>query len=154
MAGLWCAALPARAADELNLERLAPCRDSWLEWKADQARAARMGQSLLANYTQKQGEAYFVPKSAKTLLGMPVTRLYPDSIGMAVGFSVVVSGSFDATRKNLELAQGKALKQRESGEGVKSCQLELEPKKTIVLLSGDKAGSQSTLVGCAYYYEK
>jgi hypothetical protein len=88
------------------------------------------------------------------MFGQPVAQLYPASIGMAVGFSVVVNGGFDATRKNLEKALGKALKQCETSDGMKTCQLELAPKKTILLMSGDKAGSNSTLVGCAYYYEK
>lgn len=146
---------PAHAAGELDLERLATCQDSWLDWKSDQVRVARMGESLHANYVQKEDDngRYFAPKAPTTLLGFPLTRLYPDSIGMAVGFSAVVTGSFDATRRGVEKIAGKPLKDCESGEGMKTCQLELAPKKTILILGTGK-DDKTTLVGCAYYYEK
>jgi len=155
LALLGLALSPAHAAGELDIERLATCQDSWLDWKNDPARGAKMGESLRANYVQKESDngRYFAPKTPKTLLGFPLTQLYPDSIGMAVGFSAVVSGSFDATRRSVEKIAGKPLKDCESGEGMKTCQLELAPKKTILILGTGK-GDKTTLVGCAYYYEK
>lgn len=151
-----CALLPAaaRAADEFNIENLALCKESWQDWKDDQARMKKMGESLDADYARGGSGGAYKPKGPKTLFGMPVTELYPASIGIAVGIAVVVAGDFNTTRKNVEKALGKSFKKCDSGEGMKTCELELAPKRTVLLFSSEKADAKSTLVGCAYYYEK
>ncbi|HEX4328694.1 MAG TPA: hypothetical protein VH105_17895 [Burkholderiales bacterium] len=148
--------LTAHAADTLDLDRLATCQESWQAWKTDQARMSSMGQSLNADYARKDADdgPYFAPKGAKTLLGMPVVQLYPASVGMGVGFSVVVGSGFEAGRASVEKAVGKPLKQCESSDGMKSCELELGPQKTVVIMAADKGGTRKTLVGCMYYYAK
>jgi hypothetical protein len=149
------AAAPANAANEPSLERLATCQDSWFDWKDDQARATKFAENLRANYAQKSNEAYLVPKSAKKLFGMPVEAVYPESVGMAVGFSVVVTSGFDATKKTIEKALGKPLQCDPHTDEMRTCQFEKGPKKTVVLMAGsDKADTKSTLVGCYYFYEK
>lgn len=153
-ASMFVAIAPAHAATEPNIERLAVCQESWLDWKDDQARAAKFAESLRANYTQKQDEDYLVPKTAKTLFGMPVAGVYPDTIGMAVGFSVVVKAGFEATKKTIEKTLGKSLHCEDHSDEMQGCQLELGPKKTVLLMAGDKPGTKSTLIGCFYYYEK
>jgi len=153
-AALLLAALPARAADEPNLERLATCQDSWLDWKDNPALRNKFAEGIRAGYNPKEGTAFFKPKSPKTVLGLPVTEVAPDSIGMAVGFSVVVSADFDTVKRGIETQVGKTLKNCDSAEGMKTCELELAPKKTIMLLAEGKGTAKSTLMGCAYYYEK
>jgi hypothetical protein len=153
-ANLALGARAACAADELDLERLALCQDSWLDWKSDPARRAGMVDSLRAGYVQMRGDTFFVPKTPKTVLGLAVNQVFPQSIAMAVGFSVVVNARFEVAKSSLENKLGKPLQQCETSDGMKACELELAPQKSIVLMAEDRANSKSTLVGCAYYYEK
>lgn len=146
---------PAQAANDVSIERLAICQDSWFDWKDDQARGAKFAENLRANYMQKQNVDYLVPKAATKLFGMSVTGVYPDSVGMAVGFSVLVNNGFAATRKTIEKAIGRPLKCDEKSDEMLTCQFERGPKKTVVLMAGvDKPDAKSTLVGCYYFYEK
>lgn len=141
-------------AAEPNLDTLATCRDSWLDWKDDPARGAKFADDLRANYLEQRGEGdFFVPKTPKKLLGLPVARVYPESTGMAVGFSVLVNSSFEATRKAVEKALGKPLKCDEKSEEGFGCELALGPKKTVFVMAEDKS-SKSALTGCFYFYEK
>lgn len=134
-----------------SLDALATCRDSWLEWKDDPARSAKFAQDFRADYTD--GGGFLLPKTPKSLLGMSVSRVYPESAGMAVGFSVLVNSGFEAARKTVEKALGKPLKCDDKGDEVFGCELSLGPKKTAFVMTEDKS-SKSTLVGCFYFYEK
>ena len=141
-------------AAEPSLDALATCRDSWLDWKDDKARVAKFGEDLHANYTyQEDRGGFFVPKAPKSLLGLPVARVYPESAGMAVGFSVLVNSGFEATRKVVEKSVGKRLKCDDKSDEMFGCELELGPKKTVFVMAEDKS-SKSALVGCYYFYEK
>lgn len=149
-------AAKSRAAAEPSLESLATCRDSWLDWKDDPARGAKFAEGLRASYTYREDSGgSLVPKAPKTLLGLPVARVYPESTGMAVGFSVVVNSRFDAAKKAVEKALGKPLKcdPGHPGDEIFGCELELGPKRTVMVATEDKAG-KSTLIGCYYFYEK
>ena len=141
-------------ASEPNLDTLTTSRDSWLDWKDDPARGATFTEDLHANYTYQQDRGGFlVPKTPRSLLGLPVARVYPESAGMAVGFSVLVNSGFEAARKAVEKTLGKPLKCDEKSEEGFGCELALGPKKTVFVMAEDKS-SKSALIGCYYFYEK
>ncbi len=148
---LAVAIAPAHAG-EPNLESMATCQDSWLEWKENPARGDKFIETLHANYTAKDS-GYLVPKTKTLLFGLPVTRVYPESVGMGVGFSVMVAGNFDASKKAVEKAIGKSLTCEADSEEVRSCEAELGPKKNVTVAS-DPGDNKTTLIGCFYFYEK
>ncbi len=147
-------AVCAQAADEIGIQRMATCQDSWLEWKSEPARLNKLAENIRSNYTEEKGTPYLVPKSTKTVFGLPLVQLYPDSVGMGVGFSVMVGAGFEETKKILEKEVGKSFTHCEKGEGMLSCELEIGEKKTIFLLSDENDKGKKTLFGCYYYYEK
>ena len=150
------AAAPARGADNLTIERLALCRDSWLDWKSGNTpQLPKFATSFQADFVRKEGEAYFVPKTSQTVAGLPVAQVFPQSIGMAVGFSVVVDANFDKTKASLEKKIGKSIRKCEPpSDNMRTCELEIGDKKTIALMAEDNAKSTTTLFGCYYFYEK
>jgi hypothetical protein len=149
----WSLAVtPARAADEPTIERMATCKESWLDWKDDPSRSEKFATTLHANYTQKDG-GYLVPKSPTMLMGLPIVRVYPESIGMGVGFSVAVTGKFDVVKKAVEKAAGKSLVCEADSDGMHACQAELASKRTVMVAS-DTGDSAFVLIGCFYFYEK
>src|ERR1700759_4514993 len=85
--------LPARAYSEPTLESLATCKDSWLDWKENPAADQKFAENLHTNFSAGK-EGAILPKTPQTLLGLPITRVYPESLGMGVGFSVGVTGGF------------------------------------------------------------
>lgn len=148
------AAAGVHAAGEPSLEGLATCRDSWLDWKDDPARGAKFAEGLRAGYTYKEdGGGFLVPKTPRSVFGLPVARVYPESAGMAVGFSALVNGGFEAARKAVEKTLGKPLKCDDKSDEGFACELALGPKKTVFVMAEDKS-SKSALIGCYYFYEK
>lgn len=145
--------VPARAVDSL-FERLATCQDSWRDWKENPAQMKVLGDTFTASFTRKPDGAAWAAKPGVTVLGLPVTEGYPQSVGMGVGFSLTVDATFDTTRSHVEKAIGKALQKCEASDGMKSCELELAPQRTVMLMAEDSAKSKTTLVGCYYLYEK
>ena len=104
------AVTPACAADNLSIERLATCQDSWLDWKeSDPVQLKKFAASFQSDFLRKEKDPFFVPKSNQTVVGLPVAQVFPESIGMAVGFSVVVNADFDRTRTSLAKKTGKSL---------------------------------------------
>jgi hypothetical protein len=153
---LLIAAAPGQAADNLGIERLATCQDSWIDWKSgDPGQLQKFIDRFKADFvSQKDTDAFFVPKSSQTVVGLPVAQVFPESIGMAVGFSVVVNANFDKTKTTLETKTGKRFKCAAPSDNMRSCALELAEKKTILLMAEDNAKSTTTLFGCYYFYEK
>jgi hypothetical protein len=80
--------------------------------------------------------------------------VFPESVGMAVGFSVVVNANFDQTRKAVEIRIGKKLTACENGDNMRMCGLEIAEKKTVTLMTSGDPKSTSALFGCYYFYEK
>ena len=151
------AVAPARATDNPSIERLATCQDSWVEWKSsDPARLKKFADSFLSDFShRKDTDAFFVPKSSQTVVGLPVAQVFPESIGMAVGFSVMVNANFDKTRTSLEKTIGKSLQKCDPpSDNMRTCGLEIGEKKTILLMAEDNPKSTTTLFGCYYFYEK
>jgi hypothetical protein len=153
--GLQIAAAPVWAADDLGVERMATCQDSWLDWqKNDEARLKSIGGHLRADFSKRDNDPFLVPKTAKTVVGLSLLEVFPQSVGMGVGFSVLVGARFDDTRRAVEKKLGKTLGQCETSDNMRTCGLEIGPKRTVVLMAEDNAKSTTTLLGCYYYYEK
>ena len=149
-------AAAARAADNLGIERLAICQDSWLDWQwRNPAQLAKFIEDFRSAFLQKKDtDAFLVPKLSQTVVGLPVAQVFPESVGMAVGFSVVVNANFDKTKATLERKIGKALKCERPSDNMRTCSLELAEKKTIVLMAEDNPKSMTALFGCYYLYAK
>ena len=142
------------AADTFSLERMATCKDSWLEWGDDEARVGSFRAGFTAQFTQKEGDDFFVPIKPVTLMGLKVVRVYSSTIGMARGFSVTVDAPFEAAKKSVEQSVGQPLKHCETSDGMRTCDLSLAEKKTVMLMADATGREKSTLVGCFYFYEK
>ena len=151
---LMLAALPAKALEDTGIERLAICQDSWVAWKNEPAKLEALSQGIRASYERQQGQPFLVPKAPRTVLGLPVAQLFPDSVGMGVGFSVLVDANFDKTKKALEQKTGKVLNQCETSDGMLSCELKLGEQKTLLILAQRGGKGKTTLFGCYYFYEK
>ena len=146
---------PVRAADDAVIARLATCQDSWLDWNtADPVAMKDFVDHFRADFSHSGNDPFWTPKSAKSILGLRLLQAFPESVGMGVGFSVTVDATFDETQASLEKTLGKPLSKCETSDGMRSCELEIAEKRTIMLLSGDEPKATETLVGCYYYYEK
>lgn len=150
-------AVPAASADAPALTRMALCRDSWVEWtKAEPAKFDSFRDQFMKTFSPHGNDPYWLPKpNAKpSVLGLNVSQAFPQSVGMGVGFSLTVDASFDDARKAMEKALGKPLVHCETGDGMRDCELEIAPQRTVMLMAEDKPKSRSTLIGCYYFYEK
>ncbi len=158
-AGLWFAlvvgVIPAWGADDPRVENLALCRDSWLDWKTtDQAKLNSVGAYLRSALTHNDNDAFGAPKSPMAIAGLKVTQVVPESVGMGVGFSVLVDARFDVARRAVEQRLGKRLRHCETGDGMRTCGLAIAAQRTVTLMSGEPPNDKTTLVGCYYLYEK
>ena len=137
--------------EDVYLGRLATCQESWFDWKDDDRRMDQFADRFNAKYTSIEDDAAFVPKVPGKVLGFALVKVYPQSIGMGVGFSVQLEGLFAQIRSAVEDRLGKPLECSDS-DGMTSCGLELAEKKTVMLTAfGDGAVN---LLGCYYFYEK
>ena len=72
----------------------------------------------------------------------------------------IVAGSlsdanFDKTKATLERKLGKAFSKCEPpSDNMRTCDLAIGDKKTILLMAEDNAKSTTTLFSCHYFYEK
>jgi hypothetical protein len=153
----FCLCLPIApvrgAADEL-LDQLATCRVSWLDFKNDPEQAKKFADAIQSGFVQKPRSPAWTPKKSVTVVGLPVVEIFPESVGMGVGFSVTVEANFDKARAHLEKAAGKTLKDCESDEGMRSCGLEIGDKRTLMLMAGENGKSKTSLLGCYYFYAR
>jgi hypothetical protein len=148
-------AVLARAADNTGIERLATCQDSWFEWKSgDPARLQSFVNRFKADFTPTGHEGAFTPKSSQTIAGLPVEQVYPESVGMGVGFSVIVNATFDTAKATLEKRLGKLMKCEAPSDNMRACELEIGEKKTVALMAEDNPKAAKMLIGCYYFYEK
>jgi hypothetical protein len=147
--------IPARGADDPRVENLALCRDSWLDWKkTDPAKSDSFVAFVGSAFTHNGNDAFATPRSAMAITGLKVMQVFPQSLGMGLGFSVVVDARFDVARQALEQKLGKPLRECETGDGMRTCQLPIAEQRTVMLMSGDPPNDKTTLVGCYYFYEK
>ena len=146
---------PALAADDDALARMALCKDSWVDWqKSDPAKLKTFANAFHAQFSPHDNDPYFLPKAKVSVMGMNVAQAFPGSVGMGVGFSLTVDATFDDTRKAVERTLAKPLQKCESGEDMRTCELEIASQRTVMLLAEDKPGARRTLIGCYYFYEK
>ena len=146
---------PAWAAGGMDIARMAACKDSWLDWsKNDPAQLKMFGDDFRANFSHKDDDAFFVPKAEESIAGLRVLQVFPQSVGMGVGFSAVVAAPFEKTRATMEKTLGKPLRKCDSSDGMKTCELEIAEQRTFMQMSEDSPKSTTTLVGCYYFYEK
>jgi hypothetical protein len=150
---LFSATSSALAASEPTLESLATCQDSWLDWKDNPAPGKKFTEMLRTGYTADSEDGHLVPKAKTTLLGLPVKSVYPDSVGMGVGFSVGVSADFASAKKAVEKAIGKPLKCEADSAEIRACEAELGPKRNVTVAS-EPGNDKYVLIGCFYFYEK
>jgi hypothetical protein len=152
---MLAAILPAHAADDTALTRMALCQDSWVEWsKGEPQKFAGFRAHVIGAFSPHANDPYWLPKANVSVLGMPVVRAFPDSVGMGVGFSLTVDAPFDKARATLEKALGKPLQHCESSDGMKSCELEIALQRSVTAAADDGPKSRQTLIGCYYFYEK
>jgi hypothetical protein len=146
---------PALAADDDALARMALCKDSWVDWsKYDPPKMKAFADGFRAQFSPHGNDPFALPTGNVSVLGLRITQGFPDSVGMGVGFSLTVDATFDDARKAVEKALGKPLTKCETGDGMRTCGLEIAPQRTITLMAEDKPGARNTLVGCYYFYEK
>jgi len=149
------AAMPAWGADDPRIKDLTLCRESWLDWKnTDPAALESFGDFLGSAFTHDDNEAFLLPRSAMTIDGLKVLEVFPSSLGMGLGFSVLVDASFDVARQALESDLGKPLVGCEVSEGMRTCELPIAEQRTVILAASDPPNDKATLVGCYYFYEK
>jgi hypothetical protein len=150
---LLFAIAPASADDDVTLARLATCQDSWLDWqKSDPAQLKKLGEHLHVEFAEHGNDAFVVPNASISIAGLRVLQLFPGSVGMGVGLSVLVDAPFDKVRQTIERKAGKPFAKCEASDGMRSCGLEIAEKRTLIVMAEDDA--TTTLVGCYYYYEK
>ena len=147
--------VPVRAADDAGLARMALCQDSWLDWqKSDPAKLKAFANRFRAGFVPHGNDPYLLPKENISVVGLHVAQAFPDSIGMAVGFSLTVDAPFDQTRAAVEKSLGKSLQKCETGDDMRTCAREIGPQRTVTLMAEDSPKAKQTLVGCYYFYEK
>jgi hypothetical protein len=146
----------AADAAELNpvLTRLATCEDSWLDWRRDEASMRRFGEQLMAQFKLDEKRRVWVPKGTVTWLGHEVSEITPESVGMGLGFAVLLKTTHQVARPAYERAMGRTLERCENGDGMHSCELKLAEKKTAVMMSPTRKPELGTMLGCYYYYQQ
>jgi hypothetical protein len=145
----------ALAADDDGLQRMALCKDSWVEWsKNDPAKMKAFVERFRTQFAPHENDPYLLPNADISVMGLHVKKAFPESVGMGVGFSMTVDATFDDTRKAAEKALGQPLKKCESGDNMRMCGLEIAPQRTITLMNEDRPSAKDTLIGCYYFYEK
>jgi len=150
---LCAAAAPAGAAGDALVQRMTLCQDSWLDWKNDEARVNRFVTEVESRFSHTGRGPSLTPKMPTQAFGLPVAQLFPQNVGMALGFSVIVNADFTQARRSLEGQLGRPMK-CESSDGERACELKVGEKKTVVLMSEDNGKAKQTLLGCFYYYER
>lgn len=141
------------AAGGPSIQRLALCQDSWLDWKDDSARMAEFVRFIDTQLEAGAGDGAFTPKAPLTALEQSVTQVYPQSVGMGVGFSLVVDAGPAQVRPAIEQQLGKPMTCSTS-EGVRACEVKLGPKKTAMLMTGLNGQARTSLLGCFYFYQQ
>lgn len=152
-AAVSSAAYGLPAAEAGYLGQLATCQESWFDWKDDERRMGQYVDRLNANFVSSEEEPAFFPKTPGKVLGFPLVKVYPQSVGMAVGFSLQLGGQLGDIQTEVEKKLGKGLECLPS-DGMTSCAVELGDKKTVLLTGYGEGAEAVNLLGCYYFYEK
>lgn len=146
-------AMPAVAADDASLARMTLCKDSWLDWKNDPAKLKPFADRFRNDFAQHGNDPYLVPKKDVSVAGFRVLEAFPDSVGMGVGFSLLVAAPYAKVRPAMEHAFGKPLQHCDHSEGMNTCELDIAEKRTFMVMAEDDM-KDKTLIGCYYYYAR
>lgn len=142
-----------RAAADTQLQRLALCQDRWTDLKDDAVRMSWFGNYIETRFNRGASDDVFSPKSPTRVLGWSVTHIYPQSVGMGVGFSLTVKVDHARARAAIANQVGQPMNCTAS-EGVRSCAVEPGCKRTAVLMAGQNGRALSSLMGCYHFYRQ
>ena len=152
-AALSSSATGLPAAEAPDLGQLATCQQSWLDWKEDDLRMSQYAAGFESHFTRIEEEPAFLPRVPGEVLGFRLVKVYPQSVGMGVGFSLVLDGKLADMRREVEKRLGKPLT-CSSGDGMTACDLELGENRTVMLTGPGDGTDAVNLLGCYYYYEQ
>ena len=142
-----------QAVDETQLQRIALCQKPWHDWKDGDVSTTRFVSYLESRFGRgPQGDA-FTPKFEAKVLGYAVTQVYPQSVGMGAGFSLLIDANLIQARGGIERQLGKPMT-CSSTDGVRSCEIKLGPKKTALLMTAQNGHANTSLIGCYYLFQK
>lgn len=144
----------AHAADDRLLLQLATCQESWTDWDKSSPNVDNFRKMFSTDFKQKGGGASFVSITPLSILGYNVNEVYPDSVGMGVGFSLLVDGEFDKVKASLEKQVGKTIAECSKEGDSRSCGHTFSEKRTLMLVEGGRGKNAKTLFGCYYFYAK
>lgn len=144
----------AQAPDDKLFLQLATCQESWLDWKNIPPKMGPFKDRINSDLKRVEGTAGYLPLKPVSLLGFNVIEVYPGSVGMGLGFSVVVIADFDKVKAGLEKQTGKRITECSVHENTRDCGYSLAEQKTLTLTEVTKGKNAKTLFGCYYYYEK
>ena len=116
----------------------------------DPAQTKKMAEVFNSTFDSPANDGSFAPKQKTQVVGLPVAQVYPESVGMGVGFSVVLAASFDEARAHVEKAVGKALGSCEHGDGMQTCGLDRQG--TDDHLDGRRARHEEANAARLYYF--
>ncbi len=149
---LLVASFVAQAADDKTMLQMASCDVSWLDFKDNPVKVQQYFGPLETQYRRTSDDGSFEPLMATSLLGQKISRIYPQSVGMGLGYSVIMDAGFDAAKAAVEKQLGKKFSHCAEQDGAKSCELPIADKKTVMLMEGSRGKNPQTLFGCYYYY--
>ena len=144
----------AHGADDKLFLDLAICQESWLEWKNIPQKMSPFKERVNSELKQIEGTAGYTPLKPMSLLGLNVVEVYPGSVGMGLGFSVVVNAEFEKVKASLEKQTGQRITECSFQENTRDCGYSLAERKNLTLTEVAKGKNAKTLFGCYYYYEK
>ncbi len=144
---------PGNHAEEAWLGRLATCQESWFAWKNDDVLMTQYLDRFSANFTHGEDDSVFLPKGPGKVFGFPLIKVYPNSVGTGVGFSLQLSGQVEKIRNEVEHQLHKSL-ECSSSDSMTSCGVELGENKSVVLMAFGDGDAAINLLGCYYIYEK
>lgn len=136
------------------LQRLATCKDSWLDWQRDDASMERFVEALEKQFRRDEKKRIHVPRSGVRFLGHPVTEVIPQNMGIGLGFGVTLKAPMADVRPNFEQAIGKKFEMCQADGGLTTCAVEIGPRKTAMLVAPTDRPEIGTQVGCFYNYQR
>ena len=144
----------AQATDNALLSQLATCEQSWIGWDKASPKVAEFRKLFTEDFKRRDREPGFAPIKPLSILGFAVAEAYPESVGMGVGFSVLVDAEFDKVKASLEKQVGKPLGDCSKEGNSRSCEHTIGEKKTLLLFEEGRGKRAKTLFGCYYFYAK
>ena len=144
----------AHGADDKLFLDLATCQESWLEWKNIPQKMNPFKERVNSELKQTEGTAGYTPLKPMSLLGFNLVEVYPGSVGMGLGFSVVVNAEFEKVKASLEKQTGQRITECSVHENTRDRGYSLAERKTLTVTEVAKGKDAKTLFGCYYYYGK